>query len=485
MDTSLPLAITQNVNPYIPSNNDPWDSDKVQHLFRRISFGIDVEEIPLYLQSTPALVIETIVSDAANLPPTPAPTWGYWVKSQFDASPNNAFYYRKEWQIQTINDLINNGLREMLTLFWSNHFVTEYPEYSSPAYLFQYYNLIQIHAVGNFKEFVREVGLTSAMLIYLNGFQNKKNNPNENYARELYELFTLGENNGYTQTDIEETARALTGWNERNVAWGTITFNPDTFDDQDKTIFQQTGNWGYDDVINILFDQKGDLIANYVCEKFYNFFVGGNTDLAFVSDLAQIFIDNDFEIAPVIETLLKSEHFFSPAKSGVIIKSPTELYIGLHRELNFNVDPNYDLINKIRVSTRDIGQELFNPPDVAGWQGDRSWINSNSFTGRWKDCELQLKKYRQHDLEQLRSWAINIAGAETDPAVVSQRLVDFMLTEPLPNASEYEAITDIFKGDVPQNYFDDGVWNLNWEDVPEQVNDLLNYIIRIPEFQLK
>lgn len=486
MNSRLLSPAAQNLTPYIPTQDNPWDSDKVQHLFRRISFGISDQDIPTYLVDGPSQVIDSIVDNAASLPATEAPEWGYWARPDFDVAPLQPFAYRRDWQKQTLNDLLNNGLRESLTLFWSNHFVTEYPGYgSSPSYLFQYYNTLQTYALGNFKDFVHAIGLTSPMLMYLNGYQNKKNSPNENYARELYELFTLGENNGYTQTDIEETARALTGWNDRPVVWGPITFKESTFDDDPKTIFEQTDNWGYDDVIDILFEQKGSLIANFICKKLYTYFIGGEVDVSVISNLAQTFIDADFEIAPVVKDLLKSESFFNSLKTGVIIKSPLDLYLGLHKELNFQVSPTYDLINRIRIDALNVGQELYNPPDVAGWQGDRSWINSSSFTGRWKAAEFLVNKYKQHDDEQFRTWAINVAGNGNDPAVISKKLVDFLLTEELPNQSEYDAITDVFKGDVPQNYFDDGVWDLYWADVPNQVRDLLYYIVRIPEFQLK
>ena len=153
-------------------------------------------------------------------------------------------------------------------MFWSNHFVIEFRDINQPAYLYQYYALLQTHALGNFKTFISEVGLAPAMLRYLNGFENKKNSPNENYARELYELFSLGEGNGYTQEDITETARALTGYNRSKTNGGIIEFNEKTYDKGSKTIFGQTGNWGYDDVINILFQEKKTLLQISSAPKF-------------------------------------------------------------------------------------------------------------------------------------------------------------------------------------------------------------------------
>jgi len=220
------------LNVYNPTNANPWDRQKVNHLFRRLGFGASSEMINNALTQNPSTVIDTLIDEAVNLNPTAAPEWGYWVKDDFDSTPENPFSYRRDWKNQMVDDLFSNNLRDRLTLFWSNHFVTEDNVVGSPSYLFQYYNLLQLHAIGNFKDFVRDIGLY--------------------YGRELYELFTLGVNNGYTQNDIVETSRALTGWNKREKVWGPIMFDPNKFDNDPKTIFDQTGNWDYNDVIDIL-----------------------------------------------------------------------------------------------------------------------------------------------------------------------------------------------------------------------------------------
>ena len=160
-----------------------------------------------------------------------------------------------------------------------------------------------------------------------------KNNPNENYARELYELFTLGEGNGYSQEDITETARALTGYNRFKTYLGVIEFNENSFDKGKKTIFGQTGNWGYKDVIDILFENKKDLIADFICTKIYRYFVSPQIDSSTVSDMAETFKQNEFELKPVLKQLFKSEHFFDPANNNVMIKSPIDMMLGLHHSL--------------------------------------------------------------------------------------------------------------------------------------------------------
>tara|TARA_B100001057_G_scaffold473458_1_gene537960 strand:- start:763 stop:1911 length:1149 start_codon:yes stop_codon:yes gene_type:complete len=382
--------------------------------------------------------------------------------------------------------MTNNGFRERLVLFWSNHFVIEYKDVNQPAYLYQYYALIQSHALGNFKTFVREMGLAPAMLRYLNGYENKKNNPNENYARELYELFTLGEGNGYTQEDITETSRALTGYNRFKTNMGVIEFNENTFDKGSKTIFGQTGTWGYDDLINILFQEKEDLIADFICTKIYRYFVSPEEDLSIIGQMAKSLKDNQFEILPVIKKLFKSEHFFDSNNSNVIIKSPIDLMVGLHQSLSFEYSDNIDLELSFRNKCSEMGQTMFSPVDVAGWQGNQDWINSETLPKRWEFSDYLLIKYWQKNKNQFKTFIRTLVGSdETDVIVIVTKLKDFMFC---PYQIKEEEMTDaitIFMGDVPESYFEDGTWSLNSKSVRKQVYDLMRFFITLPEFQLK
>ena len=166
---------------------------------------------------------------------------------------------QEEFKLAYTNSLLDNNLRDRLSFFWSNHFVTELDVYNCNSFLYHYINCLQRNAIGNFKTFVSEIGLTSAMLYYLDGVYNNGNNPNENYARELYELFTLGEGNGYTEEDIIETAKALSGYVERGeIGCEQVHFDASKFNTESKTIFGRTGNWGYDDVIDILFEERAN-----------------------------------------------------------------------------------------------------------------------------------------------------------------------------------------------------------------------------------
>ena len=178
--------------PFLPTNTNPWDVQKVLHLYRRAGFGASIATINTALQRTPTEIVNQLVDEAINKKPTAAPEWANWTDEEFDNSDQQPFAYRRDWKKQFVKDLTTNNLRDRLTLFWMNHFVTEDESYNAPTYMYDYYRTLQTYAIGNFKEFTRAIGTTSAMLIYLNGFKNRKKSPNENYARELYELFTWG-----------------------------------------------------------------------------------------------------------------------------------------------------------------------------------------------------------------------------------------------------------------------------------------------------
>jgi uncharacterized protein (DUF1800 family) len=475
-----------NLTPYSPSKNKPWTAKQINLVVRRLGFGCSLSDIDLHLNSTPESLIDDIVDGASNMEVTTAPEWSQWDNKQFNKSENNKNYYHTIWQRQAFKDIINNGFRERLTLFWSNHFVVEYKDVNQPAYLYQYYALIQSHALGNFKTFVSEMGLAPAMLRYLNGFENKKNSPNENYARELYELFTLGEGNGYIQEDITETARALTGYNRFKTYLGVIEFNENSFDKGSKTIFGRSGNWGYNDVIDILFEEKKDLIANFICNKIYRYFVSPQLNSSVVSAMAETFKQNEFELKPVLKQLFKSEHFFDSVNSNVIIKSPIDLMLGLHHSLSFEYKDNVDLELNFRNKCREMGQEVFSPVDVAGWQGNHDWINSETLPKRWEFADYLLIKYWQKNKNQFKTFIQSLVGIDqTDLRVIVTQLKDFMFC---PYEIKEEEMTDAIKtfmGEVPESYFEDGTWSLNSNSVPKQVYDLMRFFITLPEFQLK
>jgi len=474
--------------PYIPNGTNPWDTIKINHAYRRLGFGASQSKVDDALNLSPNDFIDSLVDTAFNLPTTTTPFWANYNINDFTDFETENEQYINDWLIQTGNDFLSEDLRGRMVAFWLNHFVTGLETYYYSPYLFQYYNTIQTYALGNLKEFVRAIGLNPAMLIYLNGFENTNTEPNENYARELFELFTLGEGNGYHQEDIVDTAKALTGYNHWDEVGGNIYFDSSTFWDGDKTIFGQTGNWNYDDVINILFQEKGDLIAFYICEKLYKFFVSPEVDVdikaTIIQPLAQTLIDNNYELLPMLKQLFKSEHFFNERALGVIIKSPFDIIFQYINETEFL--HNDELMGYFLYFAGQFGQYIYNPPDVSGWQRDEDWIDTSTLTGRWDFFKIYLGYL--YDLGVQDSFVVftkELTNDSNDPNYITQVLIDHFTSKELFTTSDYNIATDIFKWEVPQNYYDDGIWNLDWPDAPYQVYLLLVHIATIPEFQLK
>lgn len=489
---------TSTLAPY----TTPLDRSKAAHLYRRLGFSASIQTIDQAVGQTAGALVDNLVNQAINMAPTPAPTWADWNNSNYPADDDAAGQIRRaqldEWRLTYANGMLANNLRERLSFFWSNHFVTEIDVYNCTSFLYYYINCLQRNAIGNFKTFVSEIGLTNAMLYYLDGVYNNGDNPNENYGRELYELFTLGEGNAYTEQDIIETARALSGYVERGeIGCEPVTFDATKHDAGSKTILGQSGNWGYDDVMDVLFQQRPNEIAEFICRKLYEFFVHPDSkdDLGnaqtIISGMATTFVSNNFEIAPVLSQLFKSQHFFDDEAIGVIIKSPFDFYFNFLKETGFTYnDTNVsEMVNYSRLLT----QNLFDPIDVAGWQRDRSWINTNFIIGRWLTIESIIENFYQADNEQFRVLALAITGNDgltsNNPDVIARPIVDFVLPKGLLTEPDYEKAFAIFRSDVDNTYYEGGTtpsWTLAiWPQAPFQVYLLLQYLAREPEFQLK
>ncbi len=468
---------------YVPTTSSPWNSKKIKHLYKRVAFGISPADAELLLGENPAEVVDALIDEALAKPLMAKPSWA----DDFDPANPVDIEPRREWWVTYLQAMFENGLRDRLSFFWSNHFVTGIQGYQCPSYMYRYTRSLQTKALGNFKTFIHEIGLESAMLSYLNGNQNTKNRPNENYARELYELFALGEGNGYTQIDIEETARALTGYNRRDSRCSPFYFVENNFDNEDKTIFGRTGNWGYDDVIDILFEERGAQVAKFIVEKLYKFYVHPELpqNPTIINELATTFESGGFEIVPVIRQLLKSEHFFSVDTTDVIIKSPVDLFLTFYKDAAL-VPPDRDYMLNIFRWARLSNQVVLEPPNVAGWQRDKDWISSPTLITRWTYLERIVRDQFRLNEDQFRSLALSITGPSGDVEYVSRSLVDWFLPADLLSLQDYENALDVFKSDaVPENYYEDGTWDLDYEAVPKQVCLLLTHIVKQPEFQIK
>lgn len=263
-------------------------------------------------------------------------------------------------------------LQEKMTLFWHNHFACRARD---AAFAQQLNNIQRKNALGNFRTMLFQVAESPAMLQFLNNQQNQKNHPNENFAREVMELFTIGRGN-YTETDVKESARAFTGYGFNK--GGEFVVRKLLHDDGQKTFLGKTGNFTGEDILNMLCDKKET--AQFICNKLYRYLVNEVPDAEHVNAMADVFYDAGYEIKPLLEYIFTSDWFYSDKNTGNLVKSPVEFLVGLSRQFYMTYDRPDVLLQFQKV----LGQVLFYPPNVAGWPGGRNWIDSSSLMYRLK-----------------------------------------------------------------------------------------------------
>lgn len=272
--------------------------------------------------------------------------------------------------------LDQNQLREKIALFWHGHFACRL---DNAYFQQQMLDVIRKNALGNFGDLLRETSKCAAMLSFLNNQQNKKAHPNENFAREVMELFTLGRGH-YTENDIKEAARAFTGWSYN--AQGEFNDNAKVHDTGSKTILEKTGNFKGDDVLDILLENKQT--AKYISFKLYKYFVNDQADDKHVNWLADRFYQSKYNIAALVHDIFTAGWFYQKENMGAIIKSPVDLLVNIQRTLPMKIQ-NPD---RLLVFNDALGQKPFYPPNVAGWPGGTSWIDSSSLMLRLKIPQL-------------------------------------------------------------------------------------------------
>ena len=257
---------------------------------------------------------------------------------------------------------------ERMTLFWHNHFTSSLRKVKIPEMMYRQNQLLRTYALGNFADFLHAVSKDPAMMTYLDTNSNRRKAPNENYARELMELFTLGEGQGYTEADVLEAARALTGWRvdrERG-----FVYVRDDHDVGAKTFLGETGRLDGDDIVDILLRQER--LAVHITEKLWGEFVSDTPDPVEADRLATIFRDSGYEIRPLVQALLESDAFRDPGNSGSMIKSPTDIIVGTLRVAGYRPESPQGLIR----AGQTMGQQLMDPPNVKGWAGGLAWIDT-------------------------------------------------------------------------------------------------------------
>jgi uncharacterized protein (DUF1800 family) len=355
---------------------------QIKHLHARAGFGISYQDLQKQRHWNAQKALKQIFKNAEPVTPINAVTENLDLNPLKDPTEEQrkALQEKRNQQEKALNhawmqqlSTTHAQLREKMTLFWHNHFACNIGNY----YYQQHLNNIQReHALGNFKTLLTAVSQSPAMLQFLNNQQNHKGHPNENFARELMELFTLGRGH-YTEQDVKEAARALTGW-AYNGKTGEFAFRPGVHDNGTKTFMGKTANFCPEDVIDIILSNQQT--AKYISTKLYRYLVNEVPNEAHVNEMAHVFYQANYEIRPLLEHVFTADWFYDDKNIGNLIKSPVELLVDLNRRFYISYQ-NPDVLMQFQ---RTLGQVLFRPPNVAGWPGGRNWIDSSSLMYRIK-----------------------------------------------------------------------------------------------------
>ncbi|WP_033957169.1 DUF1800 domain-containing protein [Psychroserpens jangbogonensis] len=354
----------------------------IQHLYWRAGFGVTPNQLKTLSNMDKHQVVNELFQNSSSpsrLEIDTSELDHFTMKSVLkDKSKRREFINKSTEKLKVFNTIWVNRLvttdellREKMTLFWANHFVCRD---NNIFHVKQYNNIIRNNALGNFGDFVKAISKEAAMLKYLNNKQNRKQKPNENFARELMELFTLGEGH-YSEEDIKESARAFTGYSHNYE--GEFAFRKLQHDYDFKTFFGHTGRYDGDDIIDMILDQKQ--CARFVCRKIYNYFVNDTINEERVEELANVFY-KDYDIENLMRHVFMSDWFYEEKNKGTKIKSPIEFLVGMTRTVPVEFKKTKDVLKIQKL----LGQILLNPPNVAGWKGGKSWIDSNTIMLRLK-----------------------------------------------------------------------------------------------------
>lgn len=354
--------------PFEPTQEMVWNHSLAAHLFRRAGFGATAAELNEAVVLSPREVVRELVQESDESPSfrSSADTLARTVVSTRDARQlSAAWVYRLMYT--------PSQLLEKMTLFWHGHFATGAEKVQDAEMMWSQNQMLRNDALGHFDVLVQAIAKDPAMLIYLDSAKNRKSHPNENFARELMELFCLGEGN-YTESDVLELARCFTGWEIKNKRFRKNTYQHDS---GEKTVLGESGNFDGEQAIERVLEQEE--MPRFICRKLYRYFVADEPQPSedLIAPLARLFRESNLSLKPVVECILGSNLFFSQHAFGRKIRSPVELVLGWLRSLE-------GTSNTIKIAnglTR-LGQGLFFPPNVKGWDGGRTWINSSTLLGR-------------------------------------------------------------------------------------------------------
>ena len=523
------------LSPY----SGPWDTEAIVHLLKRTMFGAAPQDISYFKGLSMVQAVDELLNPTAAMPSPPVKDYTTsgadkpdtsiapgttWVNDYNDDGTiqNSRVGSFKKWGIGVMINQ-DRSIREKMMLFWHNHFATEAATIEDPIMLYKHHSLLRSSALGNFKTLVRNVTIDPGMLRYLNGALNTNTAPDENYGRELQELFTLGKANNpnYTEDDVKAAAKVLTGW-RIDLPTTTSNFNAakhDTASKQFSSFFNNTviaggsGDAELDALLNMIFSKKAE-VSQFIVKKIYRWFcyytIDATAQANVIDPLAQIFQDNNWEIKPVLDTLLKSDHFFDALNRGCLIKSPLDIAINLCREFGL-VFPDagtdyttaYYMWDFIRSQAALSNQNFADPPNVSGWpsyyqapQFYELWINSDTLPKRNQFTDILVYSGYTRGGKTLKIDPIAFATQLSNPGDPNALIADsleVLYRVPLSDTSKTTIKTTILLSGQVSDYYWTNAWNaylanptdtMAYQTVYMRLRDLYRYFMNLAEYQL-
>ena len=403
---------------------------KNKHLLLRAGFGANLSQIKNLDQVSLTEIWKKLATNDPLIPiqlKEAGPDFDYQQLSKMDAEMKKEIQKKNrrsnlEINLKFLNQMVHSEdqLREKMAFFWHGHFATRVV---NSRFNLQLLNTIREKSLGNFGDLLKAVSQSPAMLQFLNNQQNKKGHPNENFAREVMELFTLGRGN-YTEKDVQEGARAFTGWSF--LPDGSFFERPRQHDFGPKTFLGKTGNFDGNDALNIILEQKGT--AKFIVTKIYKFFVNEKINTGIIEHLSDQFYDSKYDIKKLMTEIFTSKWFYNEENIGTKIKSPIELMAGIMRTLPMQLEKPENLI----VYQKLLGQMLLYPPNVAGWPSGNSWIDSSTLMLRlqipqiWSGLRpLELEAKTDDDVEMgLKNNQMRNKGFKNPNIIIDWNLVE-------------------------------------------------------------
>ena len=529
-----------------PNSLDPytgtWGALQSAHLIRRTMFGATAAEIATLTKQTMSQAVDTLLADGS--PETSMPLIWYhydingstqgdsWVPLDYDTT--NDFNRNESLAAWWINLMLSQSLsiREKMTLFWHNHFACGVTAVSDARYMYKQNAMLRANALGNFKSLAKSITFDPAILRYLTGNKNIRTAPNENYGRELQELFTIGKSDEvsagdymtYTEADVKAAAHVLTGWSDDQKSVGYV-FKTADHDPSDKQFSARYGSTvikgradqagaeaEIDDLLTMIFSE--DATARYICRKLYRFFVDyvidDSIEQNIIGPLANCLKTNNFEIKPVLTLLLKSSHFYDPGFAGCIIKTPLDLLIGSIRVLGVVMPANEGLITQyygwiaLRLTGANLQMKLLEPPNVAGWPAyyqspeyHEIWINAATLDARIQFLDQILTNtysaavtnYYKTSLDPTQFAALS--SDASNPNTLISDWANLLFPNPL-TSDQLKTLHDTLLPGLP-----DYEWTNEWnafigspgdatkqQAVTDKLTQLLKYMVEMAEYQV-